>query len=145
MKLYVLAALLSITISSPAFATPNDIPTFKGMQHFVQKFPQATEVECKVKGQLTDVSFTWNGLHLHTFYDGEGNPVATCRPVEIDNLPLFVQLNVKKQYASYVMREAVEYTDSDDSLSYFVAVAGPKNSYLLHVSTSGSISVFKKM
>lgn len=145
MKLYVLAALLTISISSTAFAATSNGPTFKGIEHFLQKFPQATEVECKVTGHLTDVSFVWNGLRLHAFYDSDGNPLATSRPVEIYNLPLFVQLNVKKQYASYKITEAVEFTDADDALSYYVSVAGPKASYLLHVSTSGTISVFKKM
>ncbi len=34
---------------------------------------------------------------------------------------------------------------AEDGLSYYVSVTGPKASYLLHVSTSGIISVFKKM
>jgi hypothetical protein len=55
-------------------------------------------------------------------------------------------MNLKKEYPSFVVTEAVEFTDaSDDGLSYYVNVVGPKVSYLLHVSTSGTISVFKKM
>jgi hypothetical protein len=125
---------------------PSDDPSFKGSEHFAQRFPQATNVDYKVKGQFTEVNFIWNGLRLQAYYDGSGNPVATSRFIEFNNLPLSVQMNLKKEYPSSVVTEAVEFTDaSDDGLSYYVNVVGPKVSYLLHVSTSGTISVFKKM
>jgi hypothetical protein len=84
--------------------TSGDIPFFKGKDHFERKFPEATKVECKKKGQF-----------------------------------------LKKEYPSYLVTEASEFSDADDGLSYYVAVTGPGASYLLHVSTSGTISVFKKM
>jgi len=158
------AVILSLTVGGSALANitlapvnnghiyavktvhPGDLPSFKGMEHFAQRFPQATDVDCKVKGQFTEVNFIWNGLKLQAFYDGSGDPVATSRFIEPNNLPLSVQMNLKKQYPVYVVTEAVEFTDaSDDGLSYYVSVTGPKNTYLLHVSTSGTISVFKKM
>ncbi len=124
---------------------PSDIPFFKGKDHFERKFPHATEVDCKNKGQFTQVNFKWSGIRLQAFYDLTGEPVATSRLVALNNLPLSVQMSLKKQYPSYVVTEASEFADADDGLSYYVAVTGPKASYLLHVSTSGTISVFKKM
>ena len=169
MKSSFIAVILSLTVSGSAFANNSapassynngiahifhlntlsnkttDIPFFKGKDHFERKFPEATEVECKNKGQFTEVNFIWNGLHLQAFYDQAGEPVATSRFVALNNLPLFVQMSLKKEYPSYVVTEASEFSDADDGLSYYVAVTGPKASYLLHVSTSGIISVFKKM
>jgi len=124
---------------------PGDVPLFRGMDHFLHKFPQATEVNCKVKGQFTEVNFIWNGLRLQAFYDESGSPVATSRFVETGSLPLSVQMSLKKEYSAYVITEAIEFSDADDGLSYYVTVTGPKATYLLHVSTSGTISVFKKM
>ena len=124
---------------------PSDIPFFKGKDHFERKFPQATEVECKVNRQFTEVSFVWNGIRLQAFYDMDGQPVGTSRLVNLNNLPLFVQMSLKNEYPSYTVTEAAEFTDADDGLSYYVAVIGLRSSYLLHVSTSGTISVFKKM
>ncbi len=123
----------------------SDIPFFKGKDHFEKKFPGAMEVDCKNKGQFTEVNFIWSGLQLQAFYDLAGEPLATSRFVSLGNLPLFVQLNLKKEYPSYVVTEASEFSDAEDGLSYYVSVTGPKASYLLHVSTSGIISVFKKM
>jgi len=121
------------------------IPHFKGMEHFLEKFPQATDVNCKVKGQFTEVNFIWNRLKLQAFYDGAGEPVATSRYITFDNLPLSVQMSLRNEYPSYAVTEAAEFNGTDEGLCYYVTVTGAKNSYLLHVSTSGTISVFKKM
>jgi len=171
MKLLLSAVILSLTVSGSALANsittpanpamspagnghiyaiktvrPSDGPSFKGSEHFAQRFPQATNVDYKVKGQFTEVNFIWNGLRLQAYYDASGNPVATSRYIEFNNLPLSVQMNLKKEYPALAVTEAVEFTDaSDDGLSYYVTAVGPKVSYLLHVSTSGTISVFKKM
>jgi len=123
----------------------SDIPYFKGKDHFEQKFPSATEEDCKNMGQFTEVNFVWNGIRLQAFYDLTGEPVATSRLVALNNLPLSVQMSLKKEYPSYVVTEASEFSDEGDGLCYYVAITGPKASYLLHVSTSGTISVFKKM
>jgi len=169
MKHTIIAAILSITFYGTTFAnngpikgpvTPHtttvttgsvtkadgpSIPNFKGMEHFLEKFPQATNVDCKVKGQFTEVNFIWNGLRLQAFYNASGDPVATSRFITADNLPVPALMNLKKDYAGYVVIEAVEFDGIEDGLCYYVTVTGPKNSYLLHVSTSGTISVFKKM
>ena len=48
-------------------SSARDIPFFKGKDHFERKFPQATEVECKVNREFTEVSFVWNGIRLQAF------------------------------------------------------------------------------
>jgi len=115
------------------------------MEHFLEKFPQATDVNCRIRGQVTEVNFIWNGIKLQAFYDAAGEPVATSRLITVDNLPVSVQMSLKKYYSAYVVSEAAEFDGAEDGLCYYVTVTGPKNSYLLHVSTSGTISVFKKM
>ncbi|MBS1601116.1 MAG: hypothetical protein JST42_00515, partial [Bacteroidetes bacterium] len=92
-----------------------------------------------------EVNFIWNGLRLQAFYNAAGEPVATSRFITADNLPVPALMNLKKDYSGYAVTEAVEFDGTDDGLCYYVTVSGPKNSYLLHVSTSGTISVFKKM
>ncbi|WP_431214905.1 hypothetical protein ACQ86N_09245 [Puia sp. P3] len=133
--------------SAPHFITTDvpSIPRFKGMEHFLEKFPQATDVNCKTKGQFTEVNFVWNGLRLQAFYNAAGDPVATSRFISVENLPVPALMNLKKDYSSYVVTEAVEFDGIEDGLCYYITVRGPKNTYLLHVSTSGTISVFKKM
>jgi hypothetical protein len=141
----VLFLLVTVSLSSFAGNPVNNYPAFKGMEHFMRTFPQATEVDCKNKGEFTEVNFIWKGLQLQAFYDQEGNPVATSRQISIDNLPLTVQIMLKDKYPGFIATTAIEFDDNTAGLSYYVAAAGPKTSYLLHVSTDGNISVFKKM
>src|ERR1700748_2308110 len=104
MKKLSIALLLLLTISVSTFADGHTTitPVFKGSEHFMLAYPAATDVACKSKGQFTEVSFIWNGLRLLAYYDMDGNPIATSRPVLYSSLPLSVQLSLKKQYPGYV-------------------------------------------
>lgn len=147
MKHLSIAVILFLTVigthANPL--SPREEPNFTGVQNFRRQFPQATEVNYKVKGQFTEVNFIWNGLQLQAFYDHDGNPLATARNIDKNNLPVNVQLNLQKRYSDGVVTAAIEYTDNSEGLSYYVTVASPRTTWLLHVSTSGDISVFKKM
>jgi len=159
MKHTIIAAILSITFygttlantgatngpANPHATSVPTIPHFKGMEHFLEKFPTAADVNCRLRGQVTEVNFIWNGIKLQAFYDAAGDPVAISRFITVDNLPVSAQMSLKKDYAGYVATEAAEFDGAEDGLCYYVTVVSPKNSYLLHVSTSGTISVFKKM
>lgn len=147
MKQLSIAAVLFLSISLSSFAgnPGGTTPSFKGAGNFMQTFPQATGIEYKNKGEFTEVHFTWQGLSLFAFYDNDGDLVATSRNISADNLPLTVQLNLQRQYAGYAIKNAIEYNDNDNNLSYYVNVVGPKTSLLLQISTDGSLSVFKKM
>jgi len=148
MKRLSIAVILFLAVFGTAAANPtgdNDNLNFRGADNFRHQFPEATAVNYKVKGQYTEVVFTWNGLKLQAFYDLDGNPLATARVIDKNNLPLNVQLNLQKYYGTGYISTAIEYSDVNEGLCYYVAVVEPKSSYLLHVSTSGEISVFKKM
>jgi len=139
-----IAVILFLSVIGAANANPGDL-NFIGSSNFKHQFPQATNVSYKVKGQFTEVSFVWNEMNLQAFYDVEGNLLATCRPLTMANLPVAAQLNLKDQYSGGVVRDAIEYNDPNDGVTYFVTMLTPKATYLLRVSTSGTISVFKKM
>lgn len=159
MKKLSLSALFALVMITSAFAakelTPGSngvgphskvvAPHFKGVENFVKAFPQATGVAYEVKGQFTEVSFTWNDLNLLAFYDMEGNPIGTSRAVDVKALPLSYMLDIKREYAGYVITDAIEFDNADTGLSYYITVVGPEKAYVLHLDTDGTISVFKKM
>lgn len=151
MKQLLIAVILFCTISGTTSAsasartTAHKDPTFIGIQTFKEKFPNATNISYKVKGELTEVNFIWNAMRLQSFFDLEGNLLATCRTISASDLSLTAQMNLKNQYAGYIEQEAIEYNDANAGVSYYVTMVGPKSTLLLCVSTDGMISVFKKM
>jgi hypothetical protein len=148
MKSLSIAVILFLSvIGGAAKANPLDGTdlNFAGSRSFIHQFPKATTISYKITGQYTEVNFEWNAMQLQAFYDLDGNLLATCRPVTMNTLPVAAQLNLQEQYPAGVARDATEYNDPNDGVSYFVTMIEPKNSYLLRVSTSGTISVFKKM
>ena len=147
MKRLSIAVILFLTVIG-THANPlsrHEEPGFNGARNFHRQFPQATGVNYRVTSQFTEVNFIWNGLQLQAFYDQEGNPLATARSIDKNNLPVNVQLTLQKNYPGGVITAAIEFTDATEGLSYYVTVASPKTDWLLQVSTSGDISVFKKM
>jgi hypothetical protein len=147
MKHLSIAVIFFLSIVGVANARPigGSDSSFNGSQEFKHDFPQATYVTYKVRGQMTEVSFVWNNLHLQAFYDEQGQLMATCRPVEVSNVPVAAQLALKSAYPNGIVRDAIEFNDPNDGVSYYTTVIDPKATYVLHVSTGGTISVFKKM
>ncbi len=147
MKHLSIAVILFLTVLGNAHANTRigADPTFTGQDNFAHRFPQASNVTYKVKAEFTEVNFMWNDMKLQAFYDRDGNFLATCRPVTFGNLPLSAQMSLRNTYPDYIERDAIEYNDADDGVTYYVTVVGTKFSYLLRVSTGGTISVFKKM
>jgi hypothetical protein len=148
MKRLSLAVILFLTVLGTTHAnpiSPKDGLHFVGADDFLRHFPQATSINYKVTNQFTEVNFEWNGLQLQAFYDRDGNPLATTRAIDRSSLPVNAMLTVKKFYPDGVITSAIEYSGAGEDLSYYVTVAAPKTTYLLHVSTSGDCSVFKKM
>lgn len=142
-----ITAILFLMASVRSFAgdTVESIPHFNGQEAFSKTFPQARVIDCKSKGDLTEVNFTWQGLHIQAYYDKEGTAVATSRDMNIESLPLNVQLNLKGKYERYHPVQAIEYSDGEGGVSYFVTVTDDRATLVLHISTEGSVSVFKRI
>src|ERR1700761_7093419 len=119
-----IAVILFFTVIGAANANPD--LKFPGATNFETQFPQATNISYKVKGLITEVNFLWNNMKLQAYYDGDGNLLATCRPVDLNNLPVAAQLALKNQYPGDVARDAIEYNDPNDEVSYYVTMIGPK-------------------
>ncbi len=147
MRQLTIAAILFLMASARSFAgdTVDYLPHFNGQENFSKTFPQAQVINCKSKGELTEVNFTWQGLHIQAYYDKEGTAVATSRDMNIENLPLNAQMNLRGKYARYSPVQAIEYSDGESDLSYFVTVTDDRATLVLHITTDGSISVFKKI
>jgi len=137
--------MLFLTVIGTTYANNHGgLPDFKGVKHFTENFPGATNVDCKITRQFTKVDFTWKELRLEVFYDKEGGLLATCRQIPFENLPLTLQMNVNKEYPGLTPTEVSEFNGANDELCYYVTVADAQTTYLLHVSINGSIAVFKK-
>ena len=147
MKQLIFAVILFFTVlgTTRANTAYHKDPTFVGIENFKHQFPDATEITYKVKGELTEVNFSWNAMRLQAFFDLDGNLLATCRSILTSDLSLTAQMSLKDHYPGYIARDAIEYNDANTCVSYYVTMIGPKTSYLLCVSTDGMISVFKKM
>jgi hypothetical protein len=147
MKTLLIAVILFFTAfgTTRANTASHKDPTFIGVENFKHQFPEATDVSYKVKGELTEVNFSWNAMRLQAFFDLDGNLLATCRSIATGDLSLTAQMSLKNQYPGYIEREAIEFNSANAGVSYYVTMVGPKTSYLLCVSTDGMISVFKKM
>ncbi|HTR28943.1 MAG TPA: hypothetical protein VMH27_06720 [Puia sp.] len=144
-QLSIAAILLSVSLRSLAGDPTDKLSHFKGAENFKSTFPKAEVIDCKNTGEFTEVNFIWNGLHIQAYYDRAGNAVGASREIGIEHLPVTVQVNLGREYPDFIVKEAIEYTDMDNSLSYYVTVTDTKTARVLHISPDGYISVFKRL
>ncbi len=145
MKKVTFIALMVLTIATSAFAGDNSSLNFKGADHFVKTFPNATKVTYEVKRDFTEVNFTWNNLQLQAFFDKIGNLIGVSRQIEVSALPLSYVMNINRDYEGFDIIEAIEFDHTDNGMSYFATVVKGNKKYILNIATDGTISVFKKM
>ena len=143
-QLSIAAILLSVSLRSLAGDPTDKLSHFKGADNFRSTFPKAEVIGCKNTREFTEVNFIWNGLHIQAYYDREGNAVGTSRDISSEHLPVTVQLNLGREYPDFTVKQAIEYTDMDNSLSYYVTVTNTKTTRVLHISPDGYITTFRR-
>ena len=144
MKKITLAALFALTLISAAFATGRPNADFVGSYNFNKSFPHATVVAVRALGRFTKVNFIWNNMKMEAYYDQDGALFATSHNIPVKNLPLSCQLQIRKEYPDFTATEAIEFSQTDQELLYYVSIINADKTYILQIS-GNNISVFKKM
>lgn len=147
MKKLSIALIAVLVISLSAFATtgPDANPHFAGMANFLKSYPHARVVALEAKGSFVKVSFVYNEKKLEAFYDMDGNMICSSHDISLQDLSAEVRQDIQKEYAGFVVREAIEIDQPDSRPMYYVTVVAPQKLYVLQIDTDGTISVFKKM
>ncbi len=143
MKKFFLAAAFIVTAATTVLA--NDNENNAAVSSLLKKdFPAASNISYKEGKTFTTVSFVWNNQRLQAFYDNDGNKIGISRAIQLQSLPMSAYSTIQTKYAGYAATEAIEMDNTQDGVSYYVSLQNDTERLILHVTTTGELSVFRK-
>ncbi|RFM27503.1 hypothetical protein [Deminuibacter soli] len=142
MKKLILAAVIAISLTATAFAGTN---TEKVSTSFKKAWPAASNINWKMNGMVTTISFTVDNLNMQAFYDEDGTFLGTSRAVNLTDLPAAAQTTLKEKYQDYTATEAIEMNYTATGLNYYVSMENDTKKFILQIAQDGAVKVFKKL
>lgn len=113
---------LAIAVSSLAsFAAGSEEVTPKVLNAFKTEFAQAKNVEWVAGSNYYRAAFLFNDKYVYAFYSTEGELLGITSHISPDDLPISLQVSLKKDYEGYWISDLFEMSKNDDT-SYFITV-----------------------
>jgi opacity protein-like surface antigen len=137
------AALLTITVATSAFAKDVNSKNVRAVRHFNAEFKDAENVSWTMRSNFAKATYYMNGEKREVFYDLNGEMIGTSHPISLDKLPVGAKRVFAKKYDGYTVKEAIRF-DGIEEGAYYISAENDKESVILKVTDSNSMSVFKK-
>jgi predicted DNA-binding protein len=142
MKKLLMAALLTVSVAASAFAKDVNKVSALAQGNFRSEFKKASDVSWSAAENYVKASFIYNNERMEAYYNTNGDKIGTVKAITIDELPLNAKRTFAKKYASYTVKEAIEF-DGDESTDYYISAENDKESVVIKVGASG-VSTFQK-
>jgi hypothetical protein len=129
----------------PVTPSKSTVTVNKRVQTSFQKdFAGASHVQWeRLQENIYQVRFYYNKELLNVFYTEDGQQVATGRFVNVSALPLLIQKNIARTYASYDLLQVIELTQNN-ATSYLLTLQNEQTRLTVQAGSDGSLTVFKK-
>lgn len=140
----IMTLLAALTVQL-AWAGDEERITVMAKRNFEKEFPGAIYVKWE-KLERTDVCmvrFVYNDQALLSYFNDDGNMIATIRNVEKQNLPFRISETLLKKYNEYKVLRIEELIMGSD-VSYLVALENEKAKLQVRLYISGASSEMKK-
>lgn len=136
------AALLVVAVTSTAYAAPEAVDA-KVLSHFSSSFANAKSVTWKVTKAFSKATFTNNNKRTEVFYNAKDKLIGTSVYIDFKDLPRGTEDAIASNYEAYNMATAIEYTDAEEVMNYYVEIENDKRTIVLQVTPQGDITEVK--
>jgi uncharacterized DUF497 family protein len=143
MKKIFYAALLTISLTTTAFAKDANKISARIMRTFNFEFAEAENVNWKATKTFVKASFELDGEKREVFYDLTGEMIGTSKSITLNELPVFAKRAFAKKYEGYTVNEAIRFEGADES-AYYISAENDKESVVLKVAENRVLSVYKR-
>lgn len=141
MKKMILSLAIALTTLS-AFAAGEENVNQKVLDAFKNEFNTVREVEWAAGADYYRAAFVYNEKYVFAYYSTEGDLLGITRYISPADLPMNLQISLKKKYNSYWISDLFEVA-KNETTSYYITV-GDADTKIVLKSTGGSDwSVFK--
>jgi hypothetical protein len=136
-------ALLLMTVASSSFAIKGDDLNIKVATSFKKDFAGAREIRWETGKTFVKVTFILNDQIMFAYYTENGDFMAVSRNILSNNLPLALQINLKRDYTNYWITELFEI-DSDNEISYYITLENSGFKLTLKSNSAEGWEAYKK-
>ncbi len=141
MKKMILMLAIAVTTLS-AFAGEDKVNP-QVLNAFKSEFNTAKEVEWTIGINFYKAAFIFNDKHVFAFYNHEGELLGVTRFVSPVDLPLNLQISLKKKYGNYWVSDLFEVAKTEGT-SYYLTLEDANTKTVVKASADSDWTVFKK-
>jgi len=134
---------LAITFTTlTAFAGNEDNVNQKVLNAFKNDFTAVSQVEWTMTDDYYKASFIYNDNYVYAYYSTEGELLGLTRNISPVDLPVHLQMNLKKKYSNYWISDLFEVA-KNDATYYYVTLENADSKVVLKSTGGSDWSVFK--
>jgi hypothetical protein len=144
MKSLVIAfTLLATVLTTSGFAADPKVSPFV-LRSFSKTFTTATGVDWSLSNNMYKAQFTLNSQIITVFYEADGTLVAITRNITSNQLPVTLQVELKKDYPHFWISELFELSD-ENGTDYYGTRESADEKVILKSISNNSWSKYKKL
>src|SRR5437763_16778440 len=144
MKRLFLVLTLSLSLTSIRSFSNGIEVSGNVLESFNQSFKNASDVNWSIVDHYYKASFVINDQHIAAFFNEEGQMIAMTRNITANQLPISLQLSLKKNYSNYWITDLFEMND-EQGISYYVSIENGDATVVLKSNTLTDWYSFKKI
>jgi len=141
MKKMILSLAIAFTTLT-AFAGNEDNVNQKVLNAFKNDFTAVSQVEWTMTDDYYKASFIYNDNYVYAYYSTEGELLGLTRNISPVDLPVYLQMNLKKKYSNYWISDLFEVA-KNDATYYYVTLENADSKVVLKSTGGSDWSVFK--
>ena len=143
-KMILSLAIVFTTISAFAGSASRgeDNVNQKVLNAFKNEFAAATQVEWTTADDHYKAEFIYNDKYVFAYYNLDGELLGLTRYISSADLPIHLQMNLKKKYSHYWISDLFEVAKSEVT-SYYITIENADTRIVLRSTGGSDWSVFK--
>ncbi|MBZ4189565.1 hypothetical protein [Niabella beijingensis] len=138
MKLFILAAIVSLGLNASAAVSTNPTINEKVLKTFHEVFTNAQNVQWNITEKYNEASFRSGSVSTRAVIDNNGILIRTIRYYKENNLPANILYKLKKKYDGKEIYGITEVTNGEGT-SYHVVIRDQRSIYNVTADNNGSL------
>jgi hypothetical protein len=134
---------LAIALSTLSSFAGRETVSSKVLNSFNSEFTGAKEVTWTSGKNYYKASFVYNNQHVYAFYHTDGDLMGLTRYISSLDLPINLQLDLKKEYTNFWISDLFEVSNTDGT-SYYITLEDADTKIVLKSSGGNEWTEYSK-
>ena len=136
--------ILTMSLATTVLFASVTVVNPKVIEAFKKEFVNVREVRWSEGPDYSIAQFMYNGHPVRAYYSNAGESLGLFRYISSLNLPVNLQLSLKKRYSSFWITDLYEVSKGG-STNYFITIEDAIESVMLKASSDSDWTRFKSV